>query len=419
MKNKFNTYENGIVALSALVMGCLFFDRLSLTFLMPFVAKDLHLSDTQIGLLAGALSLAWAFSSYFTTAWAEHNNRKKVVFVLAVMVFSLCSVGSGLAVSFGTLLLARFIMGFSEGAVIPLAQNFVERESTPSRLGLNSGILQAVGSGLFGSIIGPVVLVKIAENMGWRNAFFIAGIPGLILGLLAWFVIKKSTAESIRTAPASVHPEGGSSPEGGHKPLPFKELIQVNNIRYGIGLSCCVFGWWFATLPFISKYFVDVQGMSPDEMGKTMGLLGVSGVLSGIIVPALSDRLGRKPVLLAFVALGVFYPVAVQFLQGSVLHLPLMFFSYFMMGCLALVAAVIPSEAAPAASRAKTMGMMMGIGEIVGGVLVPAIAGVLSDKVNPAAFLWVSSAMAIIGLFFIIRLQETAPAILLKIKHAS
>ena len=417
MKNKFATYENGIVALSALVMGCLFFDRLSLTFLMPFVAKDLHLNDTQIGLLAGALSLAWAFSSYFSTAWAEANNRKKVVFVLAVFVFSLCSVGSGLAVSFGTLLLARFVMGFSEGAVIPLAQNFVERESTPSRLGLNSGILQAVGSGLFGSIIGPVVLVSLAENLGWRNAFFIAGVPGLILGLAAWFVIRKSTAESHPESPASAPSENEANPGMRQEPLSFRELLQFNNIRYGIGLSCCVFGWWFATLPFISKYFVDVQGMSPDGMGKTMGLLGVSGVLSGIIVPALSDRLGRKPVLLAFVALGVFYPFTVQFLNGSALHLPLMFLTYFMMGCLALVAAVIPSEAAPAASRAKTMGLMMGIGEIVGGVLVPAIAGILSDKVNPSAFLWVSAAMAVIGLFFVVRLHETAPAILSKTNH--
>lgn len=419
MKNKLNTYENGIVALMALVMGCLFFDRLSLTFLIPFVAKDLHLNDTQIGLLAGALSLAWAFSSYYSTAWAERNNRKKVVFVVAVFIFSLCSVGSGLAVSFGTLLQARFVMGFSEGAVIPLAQSFVERESTPSRLGFNSGILQAVGSGLFGSIIGPVVLVKLAENMGWRNAFFIAGIPGLLLGLLAWFAVKKSTAERIPQQRRALPSENDSNPKSPQVPLSFRELIRFNNIRYGIGLSCCVFGWWFATLPFISKYFVEVQGMSPDAMGKTMGLLGVSGVLSGIIVPALSDRLGRKPVLLAFVALGVFYPVAVQFLNGSALHLPLMFLTYFMMGCLALVAAVIPSEAAPAASRAKTMGLMMGIGEIVGGVLVPAVAGILSDQIDPSAFLWVSSAMAVFGLFFVARLQETAPAILSETKHSS
>jgi MFS family permease len=166
MKKGFFNYENGIVLLMALTFGCLFFDRLALNFLMPYVAKDLNLNNTQIGLLAGALSLAWAFSSFFSTAWAETNNKKKIVFIVAVFVFSICSFSSGLAVSFATLLIARLVMGFAEGPVIPLAQNFVERESSSNRMGLNAGILQGVGSALFGSILAPVLLVKIAENMG-------------------------------------------------------------------------------------------------------------------------------------------------------------------------------------------------------------------------------------------------------------
>lgn len=396
MKKNFFNYENGIVALMALTFGCLFFDRLALNFLIPYVAKDLQLSDTQIGLLAGALSLAWAFSSYFSTAWAEAKNRKKLVFIVGVIVFSFCSFSSGMAVSFVTLLMARLLMGFSEGAVIPLAQNFVERESSPHRLGLNAGILQAVGSALFGSILAPVVLVKIAESIGWRNAFYIAGAPGLLLGLLAWKVIKKSTAESTVTT----HQESYS----------LSQLLQFNNIKYGIGIACCVFGWWFATLPFIAKYFVSTQGMSPDEMGKTMGLLGVSGLLSAVIVPSLSDRFGRKPILLLFLTLGVFYPITVQFLNGTSLHLPLMFITYFTMGSIPIVAAVIPSEAVPEHSRAKAMGLIMGIGEIVGGVFVPAFAGFVSDTINPSAFLWVSSALAFIGVFFVLGLKKISIA---------
>lgn len=393
MKKTFFTYENGIVSLMALVFGCLFFDRLALNFLIPFIAKDLILSDTQIGLLSGSLSLAWAFSSYFTVAWAEVKNRKKMVFLVAVVTFSLCSFGSGIAVSFATLFLARFIMGFSEGAVIPLAQNFVERESSPKRLGLNAGILQGVGSALFGSILAPIILVAIAESMGWRKAFFVAGIPGIILALLSWRTIKKSTTESTQIKRDST--------------VNFKELLQYNNIKWGIPLACCVFGWWFATLPFITKYFIDVQNMSPDQMGKTMGLLGLSGLIGSIIVPGLSDKFGRKPIMFIFMTLGVLYPFTVFYLNGTILHLPLMFISYFAMGCVAMVAAVIPSEAVPIHLRAKAMGLVMGIGEIVGGVLIPTIAGVVSDQINPSAFLWVSAFMAALGLFFVSKLIES------------
>ncbi len=382
-----------MVSLMALVFGCLFFDRLALNFLMPYIAKDLVLSDTQIGLLAGSLSLAWAFSSYFTVAWAEVKNRKKLVFLTAVITFSLCSFGSGIALSFSGLFLARFIMGFSEGAVIPLAQNFVERESSPNRLGLNAGILQGVGSALFGSILAPIILVAIAESMGWRNAFFVAGIPGIILALLSWRYVKKSTAESTERKTDNT--------------INFTELLQYNNIKWGIPLACCAFGWWFATLPFISKYFVEAQNMSPDEMGKTMGLLGLSGLIGSIIVPGLSDKYGRKPIMYIFMGLGILYPFSVFFLKGNMLQLPFMFISYFAMGCVAMVAAVIPSEAVPIHLRAKAMGLVMGIGEIVGGVIIPGVAGVLSDKTDPSAFLWVSAVMAVLGLFFVSKLLES------------
>jgi predicted MFS family arabinose efflux permease len=391
MKKGLFSYENGIVLLMALTFGCLFFDRLALNFLMPYVAKDLNLNNTQIGLLAGGLSLAWAFSSFFSTAWAETNNKKKLVFIVAVFTFSVCSFGSGFAVSFTTLLLARLMMGFAEGPVIPLAQNFVERESSPNRLGLNAGILQAFGSALFGSILAPVLLVQIAENIGWRNAFYVAGAPGLLFGLLAWFYIKPSTAES--------------KGEKNDSTLNISELLQYNNIRWGIPAACCVFGWWFATLPFISKYFVETQGMSADAMGKTMGLLGVSGLVSSIIVPALSDKIGRKTVLLGAISIGILYPFAVYFLNGSGFQLPAMFFTYFMMGTIPIVAAVIPSATVPDHLKAKAIGLVTAIGELVGGVLIPALAGILSDSVDPSAFLWVSASLGVLGVFFVSKLK--------------
>jgi predicted MFS family arabinose efflux permease len=391
MKKGLLSYENGIVLLMALTFGCLFFDRLALNFLMPYVAKDLNLNNTQIGLLAGGLSLAWAFSSFFSTAWAEINNKKKLIFIIAVFTFSVCSFGSGFAVSFTTLLLARLMMGFAEGPVIPLAQNFVERESSPNRLGLNAGILQAFGSALFGSILAPVLLVQIAENLGWRNAFYVAGVPGLLFGLLAWYYIKPSTAES----------RGNHSDSS----LNISELLQYNNIKWGIPAACCVFGWWFATLPFISKYFVEAQGMSADEMGKTMGLLGVSGLVSSIIVPALSDKIGRKPVLLGAISIGVLYPFAVYFLNGSGFQLPAMFITYGMMGTIPIIAAVIPSATVPDHLKAKAIGLVTAIAEIVGGVLVPALAGVLSDSIDSSAFLWVSSGLAVLAVFFVSKLK--------------
>ena len=184
------------------------------------------------------------------------------------------------------------------------------------------------------------------------------------------------------------------------------DLLKYHNIKWGIPVACCVFGWWFATLPFISKYFTDVQGMSPDQMGKTMGLLGVAGLVSSIIIPGLSDRIGRKKALYLAIGLGVLYPFAVYYLSGSGLHLPAMFLTYFLMGAIPLVAAVIPSEAVPNHLKAKAIGLITAIAEIVGGVIVPAVAGALSDAFDESAFLWVSAALAVLALIFTTQLEK-------------
>ena len=390
---KFFSYENGIVSLMALTFGVLFFDRLALNYLVPYVAKDLSLNNTQIGLLAAGLSLAWAFSSYFTTAWSESKNKNKITFILAIVIFSVCSFGSGLAIGFGTLLAARLIMGLAEGPVIPLAQIFVERESSPSRLGINVGIVQAVGGALFGSILAPVILIQIAENMGWRTAFYIAGIPGLFMGVLAAIYLKKSTAES----------RGIKQKDG----FNIKELWQYNNIKWGTPLACCVFGWWFATIPFITKYFTDIQGMLAGDMQKTMGLLGVAMLISSLFFPGISDKIGRKKALLIALCLGIFYPFAVYFLNGTGIHLPAMLITYAMVGTIPLVAAIVPSEAVPNRLKAKAVGFVTAVAEVIGGVLIPAIAGGLSDVINESAFLWVAAVLAVLSLFFLSKLEES------------
>jgi len=391
MKKLF-TYENGTVSLMALTFGALFFDRLALNYLGPYVAKDLGLNNTQLGILAGGLALAWAFSSYFTTAWSEKKNRNKLVFVMAVIIFSICSFGSGLAVSFATLLIARIVMGLAEGPVIPLAQLFVERESSKGRLGFNVGILQAVGGALFGSILAPVTLIGIAEDMSWREAFYIAGIPGLVLALIAIFFIKKSTAQS------AVDKE--------KQKLNVKELLKYHNIKWGLVVACCVLGWWFAVLPFITKYFTDVQGMSAPEMQKTMGLLGVSMLIFSMFFPGISDKIGRKNALLIGIGIGVLYPFAIYFLNGTAAHLPAMLLTYGMVGTIPLVAAVIPSEAVPNHLKGLAIGFITMVAEVVGGVIVPAISGVLSDVIDQSAFLWVAAVLALIAFLATMKLEN-------------
>ena len=292
MKKRIFNYENGLLALLSVTFGLVFIDRFALVYLSPYLARDLHLNNTQLGLLVAALSLAWAVSGYFTTAWAEANHRKKAVFVTSVVLFSLASITSGLASGFVMLLFCRLLMGFFEGPTLPLIQSFIAKESTPSRTGLNMGILQSFGSTLFGFLLAPVLLVALADRYGWRSTFFLTGLPGLMMALLCWKLIKPSTAIAVANQ--------------SDVSLSLRELWQYRNIRIGLVLACLLLTWLNACMTFMPRYFTEMQNFTEAEMGKTMGLMGVSSLLSGLIVTGLSDRFGRKPVINLFLLVGFF-----------------------------------------------------------------------------------------------------------------
>jgi MFS family permease len=394
---KIFTYENKLLALMSISFGFVFFDRMAVPYLSPFIVKDLHLSNTQIGLLISGLSITWALSGYFFTAWAEANNRKKIVFVVSVVLFSLCSISSGWALTFGALLLTRLLMGLFEGPTLPLIQSFIAKESSKGRLGFNMGFLQSFGSTLFGFLIAPVLLVVIAEKLGWRSAFFIAGIPGLILAFINWKFIRKTTAEN------SITKEDGG--------LSIGELWKFKNIRVGVLVSCCLLVWINCGVAFLPQFIVEVQHLPEGEVGKIMGLMGVSSLLSGIIVPTLSDKYGRKLLIQIFIAVGIFYPLAIVFLQNSGVQLPAMFITYFLFGTVPVVLSAIPSETVPVHSTGKAIGLLAGAGEIAGGVIAPVVAGILADKYGLEMPFYIASAAAVVALFASFYFIETKSSI--------
>jgi predicted MFS family arabinose efflux permease len=393
MKNKFFTYENGLLALLSVTFGLVFVDRFALVYLSPFIAKDLNLNNTQIGMLVSALGITWALSGYFTTAWAEAQNKKKAIFIGAVVLFSLASITSGLATGFVMLLLSRLLMGFFEGPTLPLIQAFIAKESSPNRVGLNMGILQSFGSTLFGFLLAPVLLVALATQYGWRSTFFIAGIPGLIMAFLSWKFIQPQTAETPK--------------ESTTESLSFSELLQYKNMRIAFVLACLFITWLNGCMTFMPKYFTEVQGFTEAEMGKTMGMMGVASLIAGIFVTALSERFGRKPIISLFIFIGLFFPLAIVFLKGTAFQIPMMFVGYFMFGTFPLVLGAIPSTTVPSHSTGKAIGLIAGAGEIFGGVLMPFVCGILADKYGLSFPFYISTIAAFLALILSFSIEET------------
>ena len=142
--------DTRVVAILCLVVGVMSFDQVGINFLMPFIKPDLHLKNTQVGLLVSVYWVAFAVSSYASSFLAEALGRRKAFLVITLVLFSLCSVVPSFVTSFGTLLAARLAMGFLEGPMLPLAQSIIALESPIERRGTYMGIVGNLGGPILG-----------------------------------------------------------------------------------------------------------------------------------------------------------------------------------------------------------------------------------------------------------------------------
>ena len=393
-------YQVLLVGLLCLNFGILFFDRNALNFLMPFIQPDLKLSYTQVGLLGSALSLTWALAAIFVGWLSDKVARRKIIIVVSTLVFSLCSVVSGLATGFLMLLGARLLMGLSEGGVMPLSHAMVAAEVTPERRGVAMGVAQNLGSSLLGSTVAPLVLTPIALAWGWRSGFFLAAVPGLIsCGLIALFIVERPLPK----------PEARQPGER----APLLETLTERNVIACAVMAVLLVSYLVVTWAFMPLVLVQLRGYDPATAAGLMAVLGVSSAIAAFLVPGISDYVGRRPVMAISTFVGVLLPLGAMTFHGSAWMMGAIFFvGWLFNGIFPMFMATVPTESVGPRQAATAIGIVMGLGEILGGVLSPSLAGKLSDIYGLEAPLWLLMGLALLGGITALFLRETAPRVL-------
>lgn len=406
-------YENAALAILSMAFSLVFFDRMSITFLLPFVAPELGLNNTQIGLMNSVLALAWAISGYAVGAYADRYRKRKPVLALMVVCFSLCTILSGAVGGFLSLLVVRAVMGFAEGPVLPITQSVMAQESSPHRRGFNMGVLQNGISSIFGAIMGPLLMVALAEAFGWRQALFVAGAPGLLVAWLVWRYLRDPDRNSL-------NPDDIAATAQPNVQLGMRALLGYSNVRITMLGACGLATWSLVLMVFTPLYLVQQRGLSPQAMSGIMSALGVAILIGGFVVPMLSDRFGRKPVVVIFSLMATLAPLVIAHLQAPVAVLAAAaFVTYLGVGCFPLMMATIPCETLPAGTLATALGLIMGVAEIVGGVVAPTVAGLLGDHVGASAPFYLSAGGALLTGLVCLALRETAPMVLQRRRMAS
>jgi predicted MFS family arabinose efflux permease len=298
-------------------------------------------------------------------------------------------------------------MGFAEGPFMPICLSIMNVESTPKRRGVNAGLLQNFFASLLGTSLAPIVLVWLAQTYGWRSAFFLSAIPGLICAFLVWKFMREPPAEPKSTAAA---PQVAFSAWA---------MLKERNILVCSGISVFVVSWFLVVIIFMPLVLTALRGLTPENMSYVIFPMGFATMICGFLVPGLSDRIGRKPVMIIFSFIGMITPLAAIFFDGPLWMLSLLLLlGWTASGSMALFMGVIPGETVPRTMAASSMGMVVGIGEIIGGVGSPTFAGWVADQSSLAGPMYVALACVFCAGVLSLFLKETAPSKVAKAQAA-
>ena len=281
------TYRSTILALLVLVYTFNFIDRMIVATLGQAIKVDLQITDAQLGLLQGL-----AFAIFFTTLGiplgrlAEHVSRVNIITV-SLALWSGMTALCGAAGNYTHLFLCRMGVGIGEAGCSPPAHSLIT-DMYAARTRATALSIYSLGIPL-GTMVGAMAGGWIADELGWRQAFLIVGLPGIVLALVFKIVVKepqRGLADGVRPNPAAAPP-------------PLGEVVRQlfgNRSFVHILIGATLIGFVaYGTGTFTQPYFHRAFGLSYTQVGLIFGLIGGAAAAAGTVLGGIaSDWAGRR-----------------------------------------------------------------------------------------------------------------------------
>ena len=369
-----------VAATLAVVYTFNFLDRQFLSVLAEPVRRDLHLSDTQLGLLTGLM-----FALFYTgfgipvAALADRVNRVRIIAV-AYALWSLFTAACGMATGFGTLALARIGMGIGEAGGSPPSYTLISDYFPPERRGIGLAIYSlGVPMGtLFGAMSGGFI----AAAFGWRAAFIGLGAAGLLLAPLVLLVVREPPRGRYDTAEARAEPADPLAAL-----IAFSKRPELLFTAVAAGLTAFL---GYALLNWSPAFLMREKGMTLREVAVWYALVsGLSAAFGSWASGMLVDRLGKaRPSAYALVpgiAVLISLPFVLAFIFAptwplalACLVVPAIMNIAYLAPCLAVV-----QNAMPPAQRGVAGAFLLFVLNLIGLGGGPVFVGMMSDHFKP------------------------------------
>jgi sugar phosphate permease len=375
-----------ILAVSTLtVMGCIGFARFGYTMILPAMQTALGLSNTQTGGLATGNFIGYLALAAIGGFIASRYGPRRVIGVSMLIVGATMAL-TGLANSFRAALMWRVLTGVGSGGSNVPAMALLPAWFAGRRRGLATGI--AVGGSSVGLMITGPLVPRILDGFGedgWRTSWFILGTLVLLLGLLAFALLRDRPEEkglrpiaAERDKPALQGRRASLRQAQGTASLDWGRVYRSGAVWH-LALVYIAFGFSYVIyVTFFAKYLQAEGGYTKEAAGNLWAVVGWISIFCGLIWGTVSDLLGRNYGLaLVYLTQAACYAVFALWQSPAGYTVSAILFGLTAWSIPGIVAAAcgdyLGSRLAPAALGFVTL--FFGLGQAAG----PSVAGALAD----------------------------------------
>jgi MFS family permease len=272
-----------LASLLALAVFINYVDRGNLATAAPVLAKELHFSATQIGILLS--SFYWTYAvSQLGAGWLAERYPVQRVIAAGFLLWCIATILTGLASTFAVLLALRLLLGLGESVAFPCSSKMLAENTSIDRRGRSNALI-AIGLAL-GPAFGTYVGGKILAHYGWRALF-------LSLGTLSLFWLVPWIAGPVR-APRTRRVEDARD---GAIPTFLNMIGKREAIGAGLGHFCANYTFYFV-LSWLPFYLVNIRGYSIERMAAVGGITYAMNAVGSWIAGHVGDRMierGESP----------------------------------------------------------------------------------------------------------------------------
>jgi len=281
-----DNYRNYVLFILFLVYGLSYVDRQILSILIEPIRKEFDFSDTQLGLLSGlAFAIFYATLGIPIARFADRHSRVNII-AISLVIWSAATALTGKAASFFHIFLARIGVGVGEAGCNPSAYSIIS-DYFPIKKRATAQSIYSTGVYL-GQFLGFVIAGYVASHYGWRAAFYVVGIPGLILA-----VVLKTT---LREPPRGLSEPAGYVPTEPPKALSVLKKLALlpafRNLSFASGLHALVA---YGLNNYYSAFLMRSHGTSLTETSNALAIITLTGGLVGTFLGGkLSDMYAQR-----------------------------------------------------------------------------------------------------------------------------